>query len=111
MPRYPAATAPRVRDTSPSSFLYPQISLLAESAYAGDTDTPTPPVWSEIAAETLSRSRYVELPGAGHVSTADGFERTAPLVAAFLDDPAAELDRSCVDALPPVDYVVDTNTP
>ena len=74
---------------------------------AGDTDVQTPPAWSELAAETLSRSQYVELPGAGHVSTADGFPCTAELVGAFLDDPEAAVDRSCADALPLVDYVTE----
>ena len=71
---------------------------------AGDADTRTPPIWSETVAETLSRSQYLEFPGAGHIVTFEESDCAAEAMLAFLDDPQAELDRSCVDALPLVDY-------
>ena len=74
---------------------------------AGDTDVQTPPAWSRSAADTLSGSQYVEFPRAGHVVVADGFDCSMELLVAFLDNPEAEVDRSCVEALPPVDYIVE----
>ena len=82
----------------------PVASEVPALVLAGDADAQTPPIWSETVAETLSRSQYLEFPGAGHVVTFAGVDCAAEAALAFLDEPEAELDRSCVDALPLVDY-------
>ena len=47
----------------------PVESAVPAPVLAGDADVVTPPPWSETVAETLSRSQYLEFPGAGHVVT------------------------------------------
>jgi len=65
----------------------------------GEYDPITPPVYGEVAAETLPNSYQVVFPGVGHdpVSTAGscGLE----IIAEFLEEPGEEPDSSCVDEL------------
>lgn len=75
---------------------------------AGDTDNHTPLAWSQRVAETLPNSQYVEFPRAGHVLTTKGFDCTAELLLGFLDAPEKAVDRTCVNALPLVDYHIWT---
>lgn len=64
---------------------------------AGTYDPITPPSSGRLAAATLSNSFYYEFPGLGHgVTTADC---PASIAAAFLNNPAAEPDTSCLDEL------------
>jgi pimeloyl-ACP methyl ester carboxylesterase len=73
---------------------------------AGEYDPATPPYYGEEAAQTLSRSQFFEFRGFGHsLLRAQSAETARPrcamqLVSAFLDDPLAELDGSCVEDLP-----------
>lgn len=76
---------------------------------AGDTDNQTPPAWSQRAAQTLPNSQYVEFPRAGHGVITEGFDCTAELLLSFLDAPGQAVDRTCVDALPLVDYDIWTD--
>jgi pimeloyl-ACP methyl ester carboxylesterase len=72
---------------------------------AGEYDSATPPHNGEQAAQTLSRSHYFEFRGFAHqVLRAVSSETARPrcamqLVSAFLDDPLAEPDGSCVENL------------
>ena len=75
---------------------------------AGDSDSLTPPAWSRLAAETLPHSQYVEFPRAGHGVATEGFDCSAELLLSFLDTPEEPVDRTCVDALPLVDYYIWT---
>jgi hypothetical protein len=71
---------------------------------AGSYDPITPPAWSRMAAGWLSHSTYVELPGVGHGASRAG---ACPegILSAFLEDPTAELDTSCVKAMPEPRFV------
>ena len=79
-------------------------SNLPALVLAGDTDTSSPPAWSKRVAETLPHSQYVEFPRAGHGLSIEGFDCSPALLLSFLDAPEKMVDRTCVDALPPVDY-------
>jgi pimeloyl-ACP methyl ester carboxylesterase len=91
----PAASASRSAVTSDRPVL-----LLS-----GWFDPGTPPAFAEITARTLSRAVSTVLPGVGHTQ---GFFTPCGqwLRGAFLDDPTAPLDTSCVAAMPGVRFVV-----
>jgi pimeloyl-ACP methyl ester carboxylesterase len=72
---------------------------------AGAYDPVTPPDWSRATAEHLPHSAYVEFAGYGHDVTLDNPCATA-LQAAFLADPHAPLDTSCVRAASGPDFVL-----
>ncbi len=63
---------------------------------AGRFDPITPPEWSRAVADAIEGSVYVELADHGH-----GMSTSCPIGIreAFLDDAAAPLDTSCVDAI------------
>lgn len=73
---------------------------------AGRYDPATPPYWSESTAGTLGQATYVEFPTLGH-----GVMRSndcgLAIGLAFINDPAAEVDVTCVDSLAPIDFVLD----
>lgn len=66
---------------------------------AGAYDPITPPAWSKATANRLPNSTYVEFAGQGHNVATDN-PCAESLLAAFLRDPGAELDLSCVDGEP-----------
>ena len=65
---------------------------------SGAYDTATPRAWAEKAAAALSNVKLVPIPAAGHVL----LTLTCPnaIMAAFLDNPSANLDTSCVFSMP-----------
>ncbi len=69
---------------------------------AGQFDPVTPPSYARIAAATLSNSRVLEFTGLAHGVLDEGC--AMDIVAAFLDDPAAELETSCVDDLDLIEF-------
>jgi pimeloyl-ACP methyl ester carboxylesterase len=72
---------------------------------AGEFDPITPPSWGSLAQEDLSHSTVTTFPGLGHgVSLAGDCPRS--VVLAFLDDPGAEPQVGCVEALAGPAYVV-----
>ncbi|MEX0749569.1 MAG: alpha/beta hydrolase [Dehalococcoidia bacterium] len=73
---------------------------------AGEFDTNTPTEFGEVAAETLSNSYLIEVPSSGHFVTFPRQECTNPLIAAFFAAPQRRPDDSCVQAIPPVDFIV-----
>jgi len=70
---------------------------------AGSADTATPPQWSRLAGETLDASTYVEFNGLSHGLLGNN-ECLNTITAAFIDDPAASVETSCVDSEPAVQY-------
>ncbi|HYO88435.1 MAG TPA: alpha/beta fold hydrolase [Candidatus Limnocylindrales bacterium] len=67
---------------------------------SGAMDPITPPAAGESAAAGLPNGQFVAFPSAGHGITATDNEAgfcAQSLVVAFLDDPLAPLDTSCVD--------------
>ncbi len=71
----------------------------------GEYDPVTPPNWAEIAAETLSNSYLFIIPAGGH-GVMDMSDCTAGIAAQFLTDPLTEPDGSCIDDMPPPQWVV-----
>ncbi|MDX1624870.1 MAG: alpha/beta fold hydrolase [Wenzhouxiangellaceae bacterium] len=61
----------------------------------GAWDPITPPPLARIVADSLTNSRYVEFPHAGHGPTRS-LDCAGGFLNGFFDDPAAELDMECV---------------
>ena len=63
--------------------------------FSGEIDTQTASSWGPLVAETLSNSRAIVFPEAGHGALL--FSKCARDVGeAFLENPEAEIDTSCV---------------
>jgi hypothetical protein len=78
-------------------------SLVIEGSY----DPATPPFFGRQVAEKLPNSFYVEFPNQGHVPTgADSTGCAMEIATAFLENPIVEPDRSCLNDLPVVEYLV-----
>jgi pimeloyl-ACP methyl ester carboxylesterase len=82
-----SGTAPEIENQPVSSDI-PTLVL------AGEFDPITPPSWGQHAAETLSNSFFFTYPGVGHGASAEDCGRDMML--AFLDNPVAEPDNSCI---------------
>ncbi|HJK97732.1 MAG TPA: alpha/beta fold hydrolase [Polyangiaceae bacterium LLY-WYZ-14_1] len=70
----------------------------------GEYDSSVPPSNSELALDTLSNAQRVLFPGYGHVVIGQnpdpaGESCEQQLLAAFLEDPGAPLDTTCVESL------------
>lgn len=85
-------------ETAPQSETEAIFSDIPTLVLAGNYDPVTPPVWGQIAAETLSNSTYAEFPGVGH-SAVDGGDCPLGIALSFIDDPYASLDLSCIDTM------------
>lgn len=68
-------------------------TLILESA----NDPATPPANGQLAAQTLSKSFYIETPGVGHtvLGTACGMQ----MIVAFVGDPTKRPDTSCTTGM------------
>jgi len=84
---------------APKEFNEPVHSDIPTLVFAGEYDPVTPPEQSKHAAETLSRSTYVEFPGLGHGVVFSGRQCPVGLFRSFLADPTAQLDVRCVSAM------------
>ena len=74
---------------------------------AGKFDPTTPPIYAQQVAAQLSRSYYFEFPNQGHTPTAaDESGCAMDTVLAFLKNPSDEPDRSCIEDLEAVDFIV-----
>jgi pimeloyl-ACP methyl ester carboxylesterase len=62
---------------------------------SGEFDPVTPPAWGNLAAETLAAGTHLVLPRGGHAASVAN-ECTTGIVAAFIDDPLASFDDSCL---------------
>ncbi|MEM1332919.1 MAG: alpha/beta hydrolase [Actinomycetota bacterium] len=66
---------------------------------AGVWDAVTPPAWGEALLDGLPNGTFVTYPGLAH-GTWDDTDCSFGITQAFLNDPAAELDVSCVTSMP-----------
>jgi pimeloyl-ACP methyl ester carboxylesterase len=81
------------------------VSDIPALVVAGEYDPITRPDYGRLAAATLSRSAFFEIPAMGHgplfeTSQPTHFACAMELARSFLADPLAPLDGSCVAALP-----------
>lgn len=65
---------------------------------SGEYDPITPAEYGRRVAESLPKAKHVEFPATGHGAMFSS-SCSASVVAAFLSDPAAELDLSCVESM------------
>jgi pimeloyl-ACP methyl ester carboxylesterase len=87
---------------APDAVHEPVRSAVPTLLIVGEFDPITPPWLSHLAAETLTHARVVEMRGAGH--DADSLPCAQRVIRQFLNDPQADLDMRCVDALPAPDF-------
>lgn len=80
------------------SFNDPVGSDIPSLVVAGRFDPITPPARSEKAASRLAKSTFAMWPNRGHGVTGDPCAET--VMSAFLDNPSAPVDLSCVASLP-----------
>src|SRR5205085_5703484 len=73
---------------------------------ADQYDPVTPPENSKHAADGLSRSTYVLFPGLGHGAVFAAPECPEVIFRAFLADPTAKVDTSCVASMGPPAWAV-----
>lgn len=73
----------------------PVVSDVPTLVLASANDPTTPPAFGKRAAETLSRSFYVETPGIGHSVIANGGACAGEMVKAFIADPATKPQAAC----------------
>ena len=62
---------------------------------SGQFDPITPPAWGQLAASTLSKSFFFEVPGAGHGSSLS-VECPQNIALAFFDQPTTAPDTACL---------------
>jgi pimeloyl-ACP methyl ester carboxylesterase len=86
------------------------ISDIPTLLFAGLFDPITPASSAESALEGLSNGEVLVFPSAGHGITATETESgacAADLMLAFLDDPGAPLDTSCIDATDIINFYIE----
>jgi pimeloyl-ACP methyl ester carboxylesterase len=85
----------------------PVISDIPSLIITGRFDPVTPPMYGLQIAKNLSHSYYFEFPNLGHTPTATDTSGCAMGIAVeFLNDPTVEPDRSCMDKLEKVKFLV-----
>jgi pimeloyl-ACP methyl ester carboxylesterase len=72
---------------------------------AGTYDPITPPSWGQAVAERLSHSYYYEFPSSGHNVDSDN-PCAQRIKLAFLNDPTAVPDSSCIADVPGPSFVL-----
>ena len=72
-------------------------ALILQGAY----DKPTPVYMGQTANNELANSIYVYVPQQGHATWNNAESCVGKIATAFLLDPEAELDLSCLDARQP----------
>lgn len=85
-------------DGAPDIENTPVLSDIPTLVLSGQFDPVTPSAWGFSAAETLSHSFAYEFPGVGHGSIYAG-ECPVSILLAFIDNPTAEPDSSCIGAM------------
>ncbi len=73
---------------------------------AGELDPITPPIWSQLAAETLSQAYYFEFPDVGH-GVLNSRQCARDMTAAFLENPMVSPDLACLTELPAFEFVIE----
>jgi pimeloyl-ACP methyl ester carboxylesterase len=91
---------------APKGFNDPVRSDIPTLVLGDEYDPVTPPEQSKHAADSLSRSTFVKFPGLGHGAVFAAPECPEILFRAFLADPTAPLDTSCVAAMGPPAWAV-----
>ena len=91
---------------APKGFNDPVRSDLPTLVLGDEYDPITPPEQSKHASETLSHSTFVEFPGLGHGAVFARPECPEIIFRAFLADPTAKVDTSCVAGMGPPKWVV-----
>jgi pimeloyl-ACP methyl ester carboxylesterase len=87
--------------TAPERVRQPVESDVPTLLIAGELDPVTLPEWSELAAETLSVSRVLHVPAAGHDASDQPCAQRA--IEAFLDRPGVDPGEDCSD-VPALDF-------
>jgi hypothetical protein len=77
---------------------------------AGDLDARTPVIRSELVAASLPRATIVEFPEGTHVQLGEINQCAGEILRAFLADPNAGLDTSCIAAMPRRGFVLPDGT-
>lgn len=72
-------------------------AIVLQGAY----DKPTPIYVGRRAARELENSTYILIPQAGHGTWKQADDCVGQIATAFVQDPGAELDLSCLDARRP----------
>jgi pimeloyl-ACP methyl ester carboxylesterase len=98
------------RGVLPKDFKQPVVSDKPALLLAGAWDPVTPPADAERAASSLSNSRVLVVPGAGHIVLRSGC--LPKLAARFVDTlDARALDTQCMDVLGPTPAFVSVQGP
>jgi len=84
----------------------PVFSDIPTLVAAGEFDPITPPSYSQLTAATLTNNTYIEVPAQGHAAI-PFTDCTKGIMASFLDDPAGDLDTSCIAKLAPTNFTTD----
>lgn len=85
----------------PPDYFEPVVSATPVLLVSGELDPVTPPRWGDRAAQTLSNSVHVRVPGAHHGASHAGC--VDELIEQFIDTGTAKgLDLSCVEAVLPL---------
>jgi pimeloyl-ACP methyl ester carboxylesterase len=88
----------------------PLVSDIPTLIVGGQFDPVTPPDLGEAVGQSLSASQFYEFPDFGHgILRTDAGETADPWCAiamtdAFLADPTAPVDDSCIDGVPPIAF-------
>lgn len=82
----------------------PVVSDIPALVLAGEYDPITRPAYGELVASHLSHSSFFEFPGTGHGVLGAGC--ATDIVNQFLDNPLQPPDGSCIDSIPPPDFIV-----
>ncbi len=101
------AAGPGLGENDPVSSELPTLII------TGTFDPSTPPMYARQVADRLSHGYYFEFPNQGHTPTAaDSSGCAMETVLSFLDNPAVEPDRSCLDAMEKPHFLLPyTGTP
>ncbi len=67
----------------------------------GDYDKPTPVYMGQTAESELENSTFVLIPQQGHGTWSHAKSCVGQIATAYVQDPDAELDLSCLDARQP----------
>ena len=82
----------------------PVVSDIPTLVLAGAFDPITPPAGGEAVADRLTNASFVLFPDAGHAALNSG-DCAMEIAMAFLREPSAAVDQTCVDALPAISFV------
>jgi len=88
-------------DPAPIAVKGPVSSSVPALILQGAYDKPTPVYMGQTANSELENSTYVLIPQQGHGTWSQTESCVGQIAAAFVQDPEAELDLSCLDARQP----------